>query len=751
MPRRSRSRPVEPDHQALVPPGRLPLAAGVLALVCVQAYWNSFRAGLVLDNIPIILQDPRLRTVSWLGIHDIFTHSYWWPSGDSNLYRPLTTLTYWLNYAVVGGGESPAGYHAVNLLLHWSNAVLAFVLVRAVTGRPWIALASAALFACHPLTVESVTNVVGRADLLAGLSMLGGLCLYRGFRDATGGRRGRWLAALGVAYAAGVFCKESAAVLPAVMLLHDVVFPPQPESARGEGSKPLAARVWPAYASLLPGLLLLIAARWLVLRDSAAITQFGGDNPIVNAAFWTGAMTAVKVAGYSLGLVVWPARLACDYSFNAIALFGGTMTSGQDPHAWLALAVLVAIAAAAVFTWRRQPAVAFFLGFAGVAFLPTANLLFPIGTIMAERLMYMPLVGLLSASVVSAAAACERVLAGAPSGKRRAWAIGGALTVTAAVAALTTRTVIRNEDWTSSLTLWSSAARVVPASYKVHKALALAAMESDPSGGRVDEAIGLSARSIGIIEEANLPLAQQPAGLYAEAGSYRVRKAQLLTGRGLGREAEAETAAALSLLQRAELIDRELNRLAKERLEARGRPPGEIPDVGSAFIYRTLATAYLGAGDPLAAVSSAEYLQTISPAHFDAHYMRGVAEAAAAQFEERRGRPEAVDAHLEQAAVNLIAATVLNPGHRESWSLLAKVYGYVAPEPQAVILSSGTARLNRENPAVARHVPLACAQLLRLMRAAGQDRAADALRARMISELGVPAASLEAGTAGRTR
>ena len=751
MPRRSRSHSVEPDHQALVPPGRLALAAGALALACAVAYWNSFRAGLILDNIPIILQDPRLRTVSWQGIHDIFAHGYWWPSGDSNLYRPLTTLTYWLNYALLDGGESPAGYHAINLFLHWSNAVLAFVVVRAVTGRFWIALASAALFACHPLTVESVTNVVGRADLLAGLSMLGGLCLYRGFLAATGRRRRNWLAALGVAYATGVFCKESAAVLPAVMLLHDLALAPPPDGARGAGVKQLAARVWPAYASLLPGAVLLIVARWQVLRESAAITQFGGDNPIVNAATWTGAMTAVKVAGYYLGLVVWPARLACDYSFNAIALFGGTMTSGQDPHAWLALVVLAAITAAAAFAGRRLPAVAFFLGFAGLAFLPTANLLFPIGTIMAERLMYMPLVGLLSAAVVSIAAAGERVPAGAPSGRRRAWAIGRALAAVAAVGALTARTVIRNEDWISSLTLWSSAARAVPASYKVHKALALAAMESDPSGGRVDEAIGLSARSLRIIEEANLPLAQQPAGLYAEAGSYRVRKAQLLTGRGLAREAEAETAAALSLLQRAELIDRELNRLARERLEARGRPPGEIPDVGSAFIYRTLATAYLGAGDPIQAVASAEYLQRISPAHFDAHYMRGVAEAAAAQFEERRGRPAAVDRHLEQAAVTLIAATVLNPGHRESWSLLAKVYQYLAPAPPAVVNAAESGRLNRENTAVVRDVQLACVQLLAQLRASGLRDEATALRDRMIKDLGVPAALLDSAQSAPRR
>jgi tetratricopeptide (TPR) repeat protein len=744
MPRRSRSRPVTPDLTARVPPGRVPLAAGALALVCALAYWNSFSAGLILDNIPIVLQDPRLRSAGWQNIRDIFTHGYWWPSGDSNLYRPLTTLTYWLNYTVLGGAEHPAGYHAVNLLLHWANALLAFALVRGVTGRFSAALASAALFACHPLTVESVTNVVGRADLLAGLSVLGGLCLYRGFREAAGGRRWYWVAGLGLAYAAGVHCKESAAVLPALLLLHDLVFAPVPGAVRGAALRQQAARVWPAYAGLLTGAALLAAARWLVLRESAPFAQFGGDNPIVNATFWTGAMTAVKVAGYYLGLVIWPARLACDYSINAITLFGGTITAGQDPHAWLALAALIALAATAVLAWRRQPAVAFFLGFAGIAFLPTANLLFPIGTIMAERLMYLPLVGLLSATVLGAVVAGERLLAGAPHGRRRAWAAGGVLAVVAAIAALTTRTVIRNEDWDSSLSLWSSAARVVPESYKVHKAVALATMESDPSGGRVDEAIALARRSIGIIEQADLPLAQQPAGLYAEAGSYRVRKAQILTGRGLSHEAEAETAAALSLLRRAELIDRELNRLARARLERLGRSPGEIPDVGSAFIYRTLATAYIGAGDPLAAVAAAEYLQRISPGHSDAHYMRGVAEAAAAQFEERRGRPDAVDAHLERAAINIIAATVLNPGHRESWSLLDKVYKYLSPTPPAVVPAESGGRLNRDNPIVARHVQTACAQLLGQLRAAGLAEDAAALRGRMIAQLGVPAALLDA-------
>ena len=723
----------------------------MLAAVCGLAYWNIFRAELILDNIPIILQDTRLRSADWRSVREILARNYWWPSGDSDLYRPLTTLSYWFNYSVLGGGQNPAGYHAVNLLLHWLNAVLAFLLARAVTGRAWAALAAAAVLAVHPLTVESVTNVVGRADLLAGLSILGGLCLHRRFLGAAGRRKLPWLLALGATYVAGVFSKESAVVLPALMLWHDALFPPAAGSSPAATLRQSAARAWPAYASILPGLLLLLWARWAMFHGAPPLAQFGGDNPITNAPLWTGVMTAVKVAGYCLGLVVWPARLSCDYSYNAITLFGWTLASGQDLHAWLALAAVLGLAAVVACTRRRQPAVAFFLGLAGAAFLPTSNLLFPIGTIMAERLMYVPLAGLAAAAVVAFAAAGQALAGHRLPGNPRALAAGGMLIAAAVVAALAARTVNRNEDWTSSLRLWSSAARTVPESYKVHKALALAVFESDPSGGRLGEAIGLAERSIGIIEGARLPLHQQPVGLYAEAGSYRLRKAQLLAGRGSAAESRAELARAITLLERAETIDREVNRLARERFLAAGRRPEEIHDTGSAYVYRTLATAYLGTGEVLRAVAAAEYLQRISPQHFDPHYMRGVTEAAAAQFEEAQGKPREAGLHLERAAVNLIAATILNAAHRESWSLLAKVYQYVAPAPPAVVLSDGGGRLNRQNPAVLGHVQMACTQLLGQLRGAGLREEAAVLRERMIASLGIPPAALDVAPATTPR
>ena len=721
----------------------LPLAAGALAVVCGLAYWNSFRAGLILDNTPIILYDTRLKTIAWRSIRDILTHNYWWPTGDSDLYRPLTTLSYWFNYSVLGGGGSPAGYHAVNLLLHWLNTVLAFLLVRAVSGRVWIALATAAVLASHPLTVESVTNVVGRADLFAGLSILGGLCIYRRFLRSTGPHARLSLIGLGLVYMTGVFCKESAVVLPALMLLHDALFPAAPGPTWTATLRQSAARVWPAYVSLLPGLVSLLWARWAMFRDAPLLVQVGGDNPITNAPLLTGAMTAVKVAGYYLALFAWPARLSCDYSYNAVTLFGWTQASGQDLHAWLALAVVLLLFSAAVVWWRRQPAIPFFLGLAGITFLPASNLLIPIGTIMAERLMYVPLIGLAAAAILMISLAAQRVPAARSGVKARAWATGGMAIAAIVAAALTVRTASRNEDWTSSLRLWSSAAQVVPESYKVYKALALEAMESDPSGGRVDETIGLAARSIGIVEQAKLPLHQQPVSLYAEAGSYRLRKAQLLAGRSSAGEVQRESAHALTLLERAETIDREMNRLSRERQLAAGWRPEQIPDTGSALVYRTLATAYLGAGDPLRAVASAEYLQRISPSHFDPHYLRGVAEAAAAQFEEGRGNQRESDDHLARAAVNLIAATILNPAHRESWSLLAKVYNYIAPTPPAVSIAGGSGRLNRENPAVLQHLRMACGQLLAQFRTAGLWDDAAALRGRMIAELGVPAEGLD--------
>src|SRR5208282_4707302 len=86
------------------------LAAVALGLLTLLAFSNSFSTGFALDNQMLILGDTRIQSASASNIALIFRHTYWWPNGESGLYRPLTTLSYLLNYAILGNGNRPAGY-----------------------------------------------------------------------------------------------------------------------------------------------------------------------------------------------------------------------------------------------------------------------------------------------------------------------------------------------------------------------------------------------------------------------------------------------------------------------------------------------------------------------------------------------------------------------------------------------------------------------------------------------------------------
>ena len=125
-----------------------------------------------------ISRDARIRAVTPQNLRLILTEEYWPGSTTIGLYRPLTTFSYLLNYAVFGNGTDPAGYHWVNLALHGVNVSLVYLLGILVLGAAAPAFALAALWGLHPLLTESVTNIVGRADLLAAFGVLAGLLCY---------------------------------------------------------------------------------------------------------------------------------------------------------------------------------------------------------------------------------------------------------------------------------------------------------------------------------------------------------------------------------------------------------------------------------------------------------------------------------------------------------------------------------------------------------------------------------------------
>jgi hypothetical protein len=243
------------------------------ALVLV-AYSNSFHAAILFDDTAALSQDPRIRAATAQNIGSILTQGYWHVNPDSGLYRPLTTLSYLVNYAVLDNGANPAGYHWVNFALHGVNVSLVYALGLLVFAEPAPALGLGAIWGLHPLLTESVTNIVGRADLLAAFGVLAGLLCYTRWASATGRSKGWWLAALVFAQAVGLFSKENAAVLPGILLLYDLTF-----SERA---------TWRARATAYAPLALPFAAFFLLRShlNTHMLVSFP-ENPLIGAGFWT--------------------------------------------------------------------------------------------------------------------------------------------------------------------------------------------------------------------------------------------------------------------------------------------------------------------------------------------------------------------------------------------------------------------------------------------------------------------------------
>jgi len=444
------------------------LALGGLILV---AYSNSFQAALVFDNASVIGEDPRIRGAAPENIEAILKGRYWY--GDSGRaattpwYRPLTTLSYLVNYAVLGNGPRPAGYHWVNLALHEVNVALVYALGVSVLGETAPAWALAAIWGLHPLLTEAVTNIVGRADLLAAFGVLAGLLCHVKGASAAGRRRAAWLAGLAGAQAVGLFSKENAAVLPGIMLLYDLTWPERATWRRRAAAYAAAALPIVAYLFLRSGL------HW------HAVIEYT-ENPLVRAGFWTARLTAVKVIGKYLWLFVWPARLSADYTYHAVSLFGWRVWNWEDAKALVALAVCLGAALLAVLLavrWRRTgKPLLFFLVFFFVALSPTSNLIVLGGSTMAERFLYLPSVGLAGCVVAAICALGQRRFPNRPAAVRVAWAALGLVCL-----AFTARTYTRNFDWQDERSLWASVVDVCPGSARGHYSLGLA-LEHLPYG-----------------------------------------------------------------------------------------------------------------------------------------------------------------------------------------------------------------------------------------------------------------------------
>jgi hypothetical protein len=439
------------------------LAVAAIWAVAFVAYSNSFVNRLIYDGFHLVLGDARVHAATSANVGLIWGKEYWYGTSTTGLYRPLTTFSFLFNYAILGNGPNPAGYHWVNFGLHAANILLVYVLAFTLFRRFPPAAAIAGLWGLHPVTVEAVANIAGRADLLAAAGVLGGLlCHIRAGNSISPVRKAAWLAALMSAAAIGIFSKENAIILPALMLVYDLAF-------RLPAKRPRAFQreLLPGYLAVAPPLMLFFALRARVLGQIPIVVNPFLENPLTGAGFWAGRITALKVLAKDLYLLLWPSGLSSDYSYNQIPIFSGRFDSWESWKAMAALAIWIAVLLIAVRVWRGNRAVFFFIAFFAVTILPTSNLIVLIGSIMAERFLYLPSIGFAGCLAAAVYAASGRLAVHWPLAGTSAPPILIAICLVFAL-----RTWARNGDWFDEKTLWMHDVRVSPSSAKIHANLA---------------------------------------------------------------------------------------------------------------------------------------------------------------------------------------------------------------------------------------------------------------------------------------
>jgi len=328
------------------------------------------------DGFYVISNDHIRQGLDWEMVKWAFT------TYDHANWHPLTWLSHGLDWQLFG--PNPAGHHVINLLLHVANVLLLFWVMQQATGFRGRSFMVAALFALHPINVESVAWVAERKNLLSMLFFLLALEAYR--RYARDPRAGRY-AVVALCFALGLMAKPQVITLPFVLLLWDY-WPLHRIFATGErpNSAPAAPGEMPArsFSALLKEKLLLFA----LCAASAVITftaQRAGGAMNYHQPFSIRLLNAIVSYARYLGKAFWPSHLAPLYPHP-----GSSLQMWQVVAAFILLAAITVLVAAGR---HRRYLVVGWLWFLGTL-VPMIGLVQVGAQAMADRYAYLPFVGL---------------------------------------------------------------------------------------------------------------------------------------------------------------------------------------------------------------------------------------------------------------------------------------------------------------------------------------------------------------------
>jgi protein O-mannosyl-transferase len=399
---------------------------------------------VVLDDREYVTANAHIRGLGWDNIKWAFT------STAAANWHPLTWLSHALDYRLFA--LNPVGHHLDSVLIHALNAVLIFLGLTWITKRVKPSFLVAALFALHPINVESVAWIAERKNVLSTLFFLLAIGAYAWYAQKPGWRRYLLMAAL---FAAGLMAKPMVVTLPFVLLLLDY-WPLERMSFDGTHSEASSSGAQPATLSRLvlekiPLLALSVASSWITLIAQRTVVRAFDEFSLANRI-----QNAVIAYGLYLWKMVWPARLAF-YPHAIVAL-----------PAWqwlLSAAVLVNITAFVIIFRRKRYLPVGWFWFLGTL-IPVIGLVQVGEYAMADRYAYVPLIGIFVMIAWGLADLAEA---------KHVHALWYAIPAICALAALGTVTVTQIRYWESDYDLYSHTLALAESPF-AHNAVGMALM-----------------------------------------------------------------------------------------------------------------------------------------------------------------------------------------------------------------------------------------------------------------------------------
>ena len=473
-------------------PGQRKLVLGLLLVVVTLALYNPVsRNGFVnFDDDRYVTENPQVRAgIRWSTISWAFT------SLDQANWHPLTWLSHALDCQLFH--LNPAGHHYTSLLLHATNALLLFLILQWFTGYTARSLMVAALFAVHPLNVESVAWVAERKNVLCMLFFLLALGAYGWYVRKPGVVR---YLAVAILFAMGLMSKPMAITLPLVLLLLDY-WPlgrfvwgrggPSPVRVRTAALGCPAANHQPLTTLCLEKLPLLVLSAgsaiitMIAQRAGGAVLSSAEHSPLLRLE------NVIVCYVLYIKKAIWPSHLVALYPY---------------PHAlqaWqvAASALFLIAVTCAVLKYREHRFLLvgwfWYLG----TMVPMIGLVQVGNQAMADRYVYLPLIGLF---VVIVWVAAEWASARNISTK---YLTAAGLAILLALSAVTR---IQLSYWHDDFSLWAHALAVTQRNYVAENNLAHALIKQ----GRYDDAI-THFRAAAAIEPGD-PVSQLNLGIYAQ-------------------------------------------------------------------------------------------------------------------------------------------------------------------------------------------------------------------------------------------